>query len=136
MSERPQHYIGMWLDGTSAEVDDYQVNYLQGEVDELRHEWGNGRDPEHLRAELADVIIVATGLLHLMGEDADTAVMDKIGVNFVKYPPDTIQELMSEGMSRSEAMAYMKHLWSLNHPETQSGAFGEQPEALQLPLNI
>lgn len=136
MSERPQHYIGMWLEGTHAEVDDYQVNYLQGEVDELNHEWGNGRDPEHLRAELADVIIVATGLLHLMGEDADVAVMDKIGVNFIKYPPDTIQELMSEGMSRADAMAYMKHLWSLNHPEPQLDGNGEQPDMIQLSLSI
>jgi hypothetical protein len=117
MSERPQHYIGMWLDGTQAEVDDYQVNYLQGEVDELTHEWGNGRDPEHLRAELADVIIVATGLLHFMGEDADEAVMDKIGINFLKYPPDTVQELMGEGMTRGEAMAYLKDLWHKNFPK-------------------
>lgn len=124
MSERPQHYIGMWLDGTGAEVDDYQVNYLQGEVDELHYEWGNGRDHEHLRSELADVIIVAVGLLHLMGEDADTAVMDKIGINFVKYPPDTIQELMQEGMSRADALAYMKTLWKMNHPddEIENGA--------------
>lgn len=116
MSERPQHYIGAWLDGTRAEPDDYQVEYLQGEVDELNHEWGNGRDPEHLRSELADVIIVATGLLHLMGEDADQAVYDKLAINYIKYPPDTIQELMDEGMSRADAFAYMKELWAMNNP--------------------
>lgn len=119
MSERPQHYIGKWLDGTGAEADDYQVDYLQGEVDELRHEWGNGRDPEHLRSELADVIIVATGLLHLLGEDADQAVYDKLAINYVKYPPDTMQELMREGMSRADAFAYMKQLWSMNHPSEE-----------------
>lgn len=117
MSERPQHYIGAWLDGTRAEADDYQVDYLHGEVAELAHEWGNGRDPEHLRSELADVIIVATGLLHLLGEDADQAVYDKLAINYVKYPPDTMQELMDGGMTRGEAFAYMKDLWSKNHPK-------------------
>lgn len=117
MSERPQQYIGMWLDGTRAEADDYQVEYLRGELDEFQHEWGNGRDPEHLRSELADVIIVAIGLLHLLGEDADQAVYDKLAINYVKYPPDTMQELMDSGMSRADAFAYMKDLWHKNFPK-------------------
>lgn len=136
MAELSQQLIGAWVDGTRAVVDDYQINYLQGEVDELKHEWSNGRDPEHLRAELADVIILATGLLHLMGQDADAAVYDKLSVNYLKYPPDTMQELMDGGMSREDAFAYMKHLWSLNHPEMPHTSNGEQPDVVQLPLSI
>lgn len=119
MAERPQHYIGMWLDGTQAEVDDYQADYLQGEVGEFREKWdklNEGDDPREVILELADVMYCAIGLIHLLGGDADEALLEKAGINFVKYPPDTIQELMSEGMSRADAMAYMKTLWAMNNP--------------------
>ena len=109
-------YIGHWVKGTGAEADQYQVDYLLGETEEFLHEWHNGQDRDKMVAELADVVVCAMGLIYLLGNDAETAVLDKVSTNYIKYPPEALQELLEGGMSRPDAMAYMKELWKLNNP--------------------
>ncbi|MBO6054605.1 MAG: nucleotide pyrophosphohydrolase [Oscillospiraceae bacterium] len=49
-------------------------------------QWSDEADPEHVREELADVLIYCQDLLDCLGLDADEIIMAKMARNEEKYP--------------------------------------------------
>lgn len=116
MDKDSQQLVGEWLLSTGELPDGYQVTHLGDEGEEFLHEWNNGRDPEKIRGELADLGIALLGIAAEQGVDLEAAMMEKMALVYIKYPPHIIQELQNEGMSRREAFSYMKNLWAKNNP--------------------
>lgn len=139
MSERycPQADIVEWSQavGITREELHTQIAKKTEEDLEVLEAWEAG-DDEALAAELIDVAIVSLGMLGLLGVDFYQAAQDKMNTTWQKYNPDTIDSYRALGYSREEAFAQMKADWQLTHPNPSYTSNGEQPEALQLPLNI
>lgn len=79
------------------------VMALTGEIGELNEifQWVNETDswrvaqsPEtaqHVREELADVLMYLVRLSSVLGVDLNAAVVDKLGKNTLKYPADQVR---------------------------------------------
>lgn len=146
MSEKycPQTDIVGWLTDVGVTRDE-----LQSQIDKKTEEdlevlsaWADG-DEEELARELTDAIIVSVGMLGLLGVDFYEAVREKVAITREKYDPLKVQDYMGEGLTRGQAFARLKEEWTgqgylptLEPEQTQSGAFGEQPELSQLQLDI
>ena len=50
------------------------------------YQWSDDADLEHVREELADVIVYCQNLLDRLGLDVDEIVNDKMAKNEAKYP--------------------------------------------------
>ncbi len=50
------------------------------------YQWSDDADPEHVREELADVIVYCQNLLDKLGLDVDEIVNSKMTKNEAKYP--------------------------------------------------
>jgi len=83
-------------------------NKLLEEVGELREALENGTRLE-IGSELADITIVAIGIMSLYDFDVDALLQAKLSRNEAKYCKT--QELVDEGMTPDEAMAYQKEEW-------------------------
>ena len=115
MDNYTQALVGQWILSTGEIPEGYQMAHLGSENEELLHEWNNGRNPELLRGELADVGIALLGIAAEQGIDLQAAMLEKMAQVYLKYPPDLIRELQEkEKMTRAEAFAYMKELWEKN----------------------
>ena len=52
------------------------------------YQWSDDADPEHVREELADVIVYCQNMLDCLGLDVDEIVNSKMDKNERKYPVD------------------------------------------------
>ncbi|MEV8266967.1 MazG-like family protein [Microbacterium sp. NPDC076911] len=52
-------------------------------------QWSDDADPEHVRAELADVVTYCTILAERLGVDLDDIVLEKLAVTKEKYPVES-----------------------------------------------
>ena len=50
------------------------------------YQWSEEADIEHVKEELADVIVYCQNMLDVLGLDADVIVNDKMTTNELKYP--------------------------------------------------
>ena len=50
------------------------------------YQWSDDADIEHVKEELADVIVYCQNMLDCLGLDADEIIMDKMEKNEAKYP--------------------------------------------------
>ena len=50
------------------------------------YQWSDNADLEHVREELADVIVYCQNMLDCLGLDADEVVNSKMAKNELKYP--------------------------------------------------
>ncbi len=50
------------------------------------YQWSDDADLEHVKEELADVIVYCQNMLDCLGLDADEIIMDKMEKNEAKYP--------------------------------------------------
>ena len=50
------------------------------------YQWSDDADIEHVKEELADVIVYCQNMLDCLGLDADEIIMDKMVKNEAKYP--------------------------------------------------
>ena len=50
------------------------------------YQWSEEADIEHVKEELADVIVYCQNMLDVLGLDADVIVNDKMTKNELKYP--------------------------------------------------
>jgi len=106
-----QERDGTWLMATGEIPDGYQEAYLGGEYDEFQREWDNGRDPEKLQGELADIAIALLGIAHQYDFDLGEAVEKKMDIVDQKYNPQDISYFMDQGYTREQAMAACKRIW-------------------------
>lgn len=115
MDRDNQSVVGQWILSTGQIPDGYQEAHLSDEVAEFQHEFGNGRDPEKMRGELADIAIAVLGIAAAHEIDVMGAINEKMALVYIKYPPATMRELQEQGMTRKEAFTYMKELWEKNN---------------------
>lgn len=119
MSERycPQADISEWGTAVGITRDELpsQVAKKTEEDLEVLSAWVEG-DEEELAKELVDSIIVAIGMLGLLGVDFYQAVQDKMTVTWEKYDPDKVEAYMALGMTRDEAFSQLKQEWAVLHP--------------------
>ena len=119
MSERycPQTDISEWGTAVGITRDELpsQVAKKTEEDLEVLSAWVEG-DEEELAKELVDSIIVAIGMLGLLGVDFYQAVQDKMTVTWEKYDPDKVEAYMALGMTRDEAFSQLKQEWAVLHP--------------------
>jgi len=106
-----QARVGTWIAQTGEIPVGYQEAYLGGEYEEFQHEWDNGRDPEKLQGELADIAIALLGIAHQYGFDLGEAVEKKMEVVDQKYNPQDISYFIDRGYTREQAMAACKRIW-------------------------
>lgn len=114
-----QKLVGNWTLSTGEIDEDYQAHHLTDEVAELHHELSNGRDREAIVGEVADIAIALLGYAEQHNIDVVEAIMAKMALVYLKYPPHVMVELQAEGLSRAEAFAYMKDLWEKNNPKSE-----------------
>lgn len=114
--EKSQIIVAEWLTQTGPIPEGYQEHYLQGELQEFQHEFDNGRDPEKLKGELADVAIALLGIATQYGFDMQEAIEKKMELVQVKYNPQDLSYFMDMGYTRAEAMAACKRVWDSNNP--------------------
>ena len=50
------------------------------------YQWSDDADIEHVKEELADVLVYCQNMLDCLGLDADEIIMDKMEKNEAKYP--------------------------------------------------
>ncbi len=50
------------------------------------YQWSDDADIEHVKEELADVLVYCQNMLDCLGLDADEIIMDKMKKNEAKYP--------------------------------------------------
>ena len=113
-----QKLVGGWTLGTGEIDEDYQAHQVGQEVGELHEELSNGRDREAIVGEVADIAIALLGYAEQHGIDVGEAIMAKMALVYLKYPPHVMLELQAEGLTRAEAFAYMKDLWEKNNPKS------------------
>lgn len=111
MDRDSQAIVGEWLSNTGQIPEGYQEAHLQTEVAEFNHEWGNGRNPELLKQELADIAIAVLGLAVQYDFDMAEEIEKKMEVVHQKYNPADINYFIEMGYTRSEAMAACKRIW-------------------------
>lgn len=93
-------YIGA-THGTQLRKFQEEVTEAFLEEDKTSRKFGN---------ELVDVIIVALGLIHVMGLDFEALFDQKMRINYRKY--EGIQKLKEMGMSHEEAQEEVKRRWT------------------------
>jgi NTP pyrophosphatase (non-canonical NTP hydrolase) len=69
---------------------------------------------ESIGLEAADIIIVAAGLIDSLDLDTESLLWQKMRVNHSKYNSGRLQELMSKGLTRQEAIQHIKEEWNNN----------------------
>ena len=52
------------------------------------YQWSDDADIEHVKEELADVLVYCQNMLDCLGLDADEIIMKKMDKNEAKYPVD------------------------------------------------
>ena len=62
--------------------------------------------------EIVDVLILSINVLHHLGFDAENAILEKMNINFSKYNAQRLNELLSQGFSREEAIQQLKKEWN------------------------
>ena len=50
------------------------------------YQWSDDADIEHVKEELADVLVYCQNMLDCLGLDADEIIMNKMDKNEAKYP--------------------------------------------------
>lgn len=85
------------------------------EVEEARQEVevfdGSIEATQKLGYEIADVMIIALGVLSSLGLDAERMICDKLETNHIKYNILQNKALQAQGLSAQQAMAHQKQLW-------------------------
>lgn len=104
MTETVQRLVANFLEDrpTMKENNTFEtvVSLLRGELDELV-EIEPTKDPVEIKQELADVLIFAYTLAHVLGVDAEEAIRTKVAYNTARYTAEAFKE-GSYTQSRSE----------------------------------
>lgn len=72
----------------------------------------NLEEKKALAIELTDMIIVGLGCLDNLGFDFERLFYEKMEINWRKYSPYLIDELVSQGLTREEAIKEAKRIWN------------------------
>ena len=65
-----------------------------------------------LALETIDMMIIQLAVIDTLGYNASELFKEKILINYLKYQPEVVQELIASGMSNEEAMAECKRRWN------------------------
>jgi hypothetical protein len=71
--------------------------------------------------EIVDVLILGINVLDHLGFDAENEILNKINTNFSKYNAMRLEDLLSQGLSREEAIKRLKEEWNEAFPKDEYG---------------
>ena len=97
--------------GNPEKAPDEILPLLLGEVLELCDSVEKKEDKVAIGGELADVVFFCLEIANQYGIPLNEAMGAKMTRNFIKYNPVEINLLIEKGMTRDEAVKFMKDRW-------------------------